>query len=53
MPLGPQHLVRREREEVAAERLDVERAVRRGLRGVDDHDRVPLVRPGGELARPG
>ena len=45
----PAHLVRREREEVAAERLDVDRLVRRRLRPVDDHDRALLVRPGREL----
>ena len=42
-------LVRREREEVAAERLHVDVLVRRGLRCVDDHDRALLVRPRGEL----
>ena len=42
-------LVRREREEVAAERLHVDRPVRRSLRSVDDHDRALLVRPVGEL----
>ena len=44
----PAELVRREAEEVAAERLHVDAAVRDGLRGVDDHDRALLVRPGGE-----
>ena len=53
IPLGPHHLVRRDREELAVERLHVERAVRRGLSGVDDHDRVALVRPGGEVASTG
>ena len=48
-PARPAHLVRREREEVAAERLHVDRAVRRGLRRVDDHDRAVLVRPRGQL----
>ena len=42
------HLVGREREEVAVELLDVDRVVRCGLRGVDDHDRALLVRPRGE-----
>ena len=42
-------LVRREGKEVAAERLHVDVPVRRGLRGVDDHDRALLVRPGSEL----
>ena len=42
-------LVRREREEVAAERLHVDVAVRRGLRSVDDHDPALLVRPSREL----
>src|SRR5207253_2052165 len=37
------------RKEVAAERLDVERVVRRRLRPVDDHDRALLVRPVREL----
>ena len=40
--------MRREGEEVAAERLHVDRAVRRRLRRVDDHDRALLVRPGRE-----
>ncbi len=42
---GAAHLVRREGEEVAAERLDVDRSVRRRLRGVHDHDPALLVRP--------
>ena len=42
------HLVRREREKLAVERLNVDRAMRRRLRGVHDHDRAALVRPGGE-----
>ena len=50
MPLGAEHLVAGEGEEVAAELLDVDRAVRRRLAGVDDHHRVALVRPGRELA---
>ena len=41
-------LVRSEAEEVDAERLHVDAAVRDGLRGVDDHDRALLVGPGGE-----
>ena len=40
--------MRGEGEEVAAERLHVDRPVRRRLGGVDDHDRVPAVRPGRE-----
>ena len=43
-------LVAREGEEVAAERLHVDRAVRRRLRAVDDHDRVARVRPVADLA---
>ena len=46
-------LVRREGEEVAAERLHVDRPVRRGLRRVDDHDRALLVRPRRRASRPG
>src|SRR5205085_6962300 len=42
------HLVRGEGEEVAVELLDVDRMMRCGLRGVDDHDRSLLVRPGGK-----
>ena len=49
-PARPAHLVRREREELAVERLDVDRPVRCGLGSVDHHDRVALVRPGRELA---
>src|SRR5690348_12719353 len=45
----PADLVRGEREEVAAERLDVDLLVRRSLRRVDDHDRALLVRPRREL----
>ena len=45
----PAQLVRREREEVAAERLHVDLPVRRRLGGVDDHDRALLVRPRREL----
>ena len=41
--------MRRDGEEVAPERLHVDRPVRRGLRGVDDHDRALPVRPGDEL----
>src|SRR5438067_1096744 len=43
------HLVRGDRDEVRAERLYVDRYVRRGLGGVADEDRALLVRPGGEL----
>src|ERR671930_1251676 len=43
------HLVRRQRQEVAAQRLDVHRMVGRSLGGVHDHDRALLVRPSGEL----
>src|SRR6202011_2152965 len=46
---GATELVGREREEVAVERLDVDRLVRGGLRGVDDHDRTALVCPRAEL----
>ena len=49
MPLGPHILCAGDRDEVGAERLHVERHVRRGLRGVADEDRALLVRPGGEL----
>ena len=45
----PAHLVRRDRQELAVERLHVERAVRRRLGGIHDHDRVALVRPVGEV----
>src|SRR5690348_17936229 len=45
----PAQLVRGEREEVAAKCLHVDLLVRSRLRGVDDHDRALLVRPGGEL----
>ena len=45
----PAQLVRREREEVAPERLHVDRPVRRRLSCVDDHDRALLVRPRDEL----
>ena len=45
----PAELVRRDGEEVAAERLHVDRAVRCRLSGVDDHDRALLVRPGRQL----
>ena len=47
-PARAAELVGREGEEVAAERLHVDRPVRRRLRRVDDHDRALLVRPGGE-----
>ena len=40
------HLVRRKREEVTAELLDVDRVVRCRLSRVDDHDRAAVVRPG-------
>ena len=49
MPLGPHILCAENDDEVAAERLHVDAHVRRGLSGVDDHDRALLVRPGGEL----
>ena len=42
------HLVAREGVEVGAERLHVDRAVRDGLRAVDDDDRALLVPPGDE-----
>jgi hypothetical protein len=48
-PARPAHLVRRDREELAVERLDVDRSVRRSLRGVDHHDRAALVRPRRQL----
>ena len=48
MPLGPQSLWDGDRDEVRAERLDVDDAMRRRLRRVDDHDRALLVRPCGE-----
>ena len=41
--------MRGDRDEVAAERLHVQRPVRRRLRRVDDHDRALLVGPLGEL----
>ena len=44
-PARAAELVGRDRDEVRAERLDVDRAVRRSLGGVDDHDRALLVRP--------
>ena len=44
----PAHLVARDRDEVGAERLHVDRAVRRRLRRVADVDRAALVRPGRE-----
>src|SRR5215207_265687 len=51
-PARAAHLVRRDRDEVRAERLHVERPVRGRLSGVDDHDRAVLVRPRGKpLAR--
>src|SRR5207247_1784162 len=43
----PAQLVRGEAEEVTAECLDVHRAMRNGLGGVDDDDRALLVGPGG------
>ena len=49
MPLGPHILCAGDRDEVGAERLHVDRHVRRGLRGVADEDRALLVRPRGEL----
>ena len=49
-PLGPGQLVAREGEEVAAQRLHVDGAVRRRLRAVDHDDRVALVRPVADLA---
>ena len=42
------HLVGREREEVTAECLHVDGAMRRGLCSVDDHDRASLMRPSRE-----
>ena len=45
----PAQLVRREREEIAPERLHVDRPVRRSLGRVDDHDRALLVGPRHEL----
>ena len=46
----PGQLVAREGEEVAAERLHVDGAVRRRLRAVDHDDRVARVRPVADLA---
>ncbi len=43
-PIGAEHLVAAERVEVAAERLDVDRHVRHGLRPVDQHERPGGVR---------
>ena len=48
-PGRPADLVAGDRDEVGAERLDVDRAVRCCLRRVDDHDRPLLVRPRREL----
>ena len=47
------HLVPGDGEEVAAERLHVERAMRRGLRGVADDDRAAARAPRRRAARPG
>ena len=47
-PLGPHILWAEIARKSTAERLDVDGTVRRGLGGVDDHDRALLVRPGGQ-----
>ena len=44
-----QHLVRREREEVAVEVLHVDRHVRHALRAIDQHDGAEPVRERGDL----
>ena len=49
-PARAAHLVRRDREELAVERLHVDRPMRRGLGGIDDHDRPALVRPRRQVA---
>ena len=44
-----EHLVAGEGEDVAAELLDVDRAIRNGLTRIDDHDCVAFVRPRREV----
>ena len=50
---GAEHLVPGEDGEVDVQRLDVQRQVRRGLAGVQHHERRPPAGPGAPARPPG